>query len=423
MLRFLSLCISLAPLQALALPSIGVVGLHQEDLGVEEQRRIAESLAAAIDQTGNFDGVGPAEISELLNGREELVMTQAFLAQGRRLLDDGRLQYQQAEPDFAIPMLENAVKELGAAMAWTPTQREYWDALVYLGAAKNSVGDRAATMRAFSAAVGVNPERRPSTRQFPPQIVEIYEGIASDLQGRVATIEVNVKSKDAVVWVDGIRRGVSPVSVEVLPGEHFVMVRTASGLSGSTNVALGPKSTVQADIDLQPARLGLTPDSKFVRTRETAAMYEALAEHVEVDFWLVSGEYDEAMYAALYAPASGSWSQYVRVPLMEAGDDETRTALDELMTMIDNGGSLKRDFYADTAIPLDRSSNDLLADMLIRVDGVGGDEVVVEDGRKFPIWVIPTAVLGAAALGFGGYGVYRGATHDPNQGQIVVTLP
>ncbi|TNE84532.1 MAG: PEGA domain-containing protein [Deltaproteobacteria bacterium] len=402
-------------------PTIAVVGLHQEELDLDAQKAAAAKIVAAIDGTGNFDALSPEEIAASLDGREELVLTDAFLAHGRKLLADGRLQFQQAEPDFAIPVLESAVKELAAAQPYTPTQKEYWEALVYLGASQNMVGDQAGTMQNFSAAAGINPERRPSPRQFPPDIIETYEGLAGGMQDRVSALNITAKSKDSQVWVDGVPRGKAPLTVEVLPGEHHVLVRTPYGTSGYERIAIGPKSSKDVEIVLQKTRLGITADSKFVRTRETAALYEALSDHVkEADYWLVTGEWQEAIYAALYSPAADSWSEYVRVPLMEAGDDETVEALDELLAMIDNGGSLKRDAFAESAIPLDRSANELLADLLVQAEVPVDTNAAVDDKKKFPVWVIPVAVGGAAALGGGGYGIYRVATHDPNQGRIVI---
>jgi hypothetical protein len=422
MLRFTVIGTLLFPTLALATPKIAVVGLHQEELDLAAQRAASARIAAAIDATGNFEALDADEVTAAIEGREELAMSDAFLAHGRKLLDDGRLQFQQAEPDFAIPLLQSAVDEFESTMAYNPAQKELWEAYVFLGASQHGIGDQAGTMRAFSAAAGLNPDRRPTTRQFPPNIVELYDGIASDLQGRVSALNVSVKVRDATVWVDGIARGAAPLTVEVLPGSHHVLVRTPDGTAGYANVAIGPKSSKDVRVELQASRLGSTSDSKFVRTRETAALYEALADHVDADFWLVSGEYQEAIYAALYSPAADSWSNYVRVPLMERGDDETIQAVTELMAMVDNGGSLKRDAYAETSIPLDRSANELLANLLVTADATVDDGPIVVEKKPFPWWVV-AASAGAVAAGAGGYGIYRVATHDPNQGKIVVTLP
>ncbi|MCO4745709.1 MAG: hypothetical protein KC912_13030 [Proteobacteria bacterium] len=422
MLRFTVIGTLLFPTLALAAPTIAVVGLHNEELDLEAQRAVSARVAAAIDATGNFEALSAEEVVAAMEGREELAMNDAFLAHGRKLLDDGRLQFQQAEPDFAIPVLESAVKELEAVMAFNPAQKELWEAYVFLGASQHGIGDQAGTMRAFSAAAGLNPERRPTTRQFPPNIVELYDGIASDLQGRVSALNVSVKARDATVWVDGIAQGAAPLTVEVLPGAHHVLVRTPDGTAGYAKIAIGPKSSKDVEVELQASRLGETSTSKFVRTRETSALYEALSDHVEADFWLVSGEYDEAIYAAFYSPAADSWSNYVRVPLMEQGDDETIEAVLELMAMVDNGGSLKRDAYAETAIPLDRSANELLADLLVTADPTIEEGPVIVEKKPFPWWVV-AASAGAVAAGAGGYGIYRVATHDPNRGKIVVTLP
>lgn len=423
MLRFTVIGTLMFPSLALAVPRIAVVGLHQEELDLEAQRAASKRIAAAIDATGNFEAIDADEVAAAIEGREDLIMSDAFLAHGRKLLDDGRLQFQQAEPDFAIPVLESAVKEFQANMEFNPSQKEYWEALVFLGASQHGIGDQAGTMRSFSTAAGLNPDRRPSSRQFPPDIIEIYETLASDMQARVSALNVSVKARDATIWVDGIARGTAPMTVEVMPGQHHVLVRTPDGTAGYDMVSIGPKASKDVAVELQASRLGKTSNSKFARTRETAALYAALSDHVEADFWLVSGEYDEAIYAALYSPGADSWSNYVRIPLMEAGDDETIEAVTQLTAMVDNGGSLKRNAYAETAIPLDRSANELLAHLLVTADVTIEDGPVVVIEKKFPWWVVGASVGAAAAVGAGGYGIYRVATHEPNRGKIVVNLP
>ncbi|MBK7862292.1 MAG: PEGA domain-containing protein [Archangiaceae bacterium] len=73
------------------------------------------------------------------------------------------------------------------------------------------------------------PKTKLSDAQFPPELLKYAETVRQKLKGARGKLSVRTEPPGARVWVDGIYRGVSPVTVEQVPaGQHFVV----AGLGG-----------------------------------------------------------------------------------------------------------------------------------------------------------------------------------------------
>jgi len=51
-------------------PTVAVVGLHDPELELDDQRALAVDLARIIDEDGRFDGLEPDEVARALAGKE-----------------------------------------------------------------------------------------------------------------------------------------------------------------------------------------------------------------------------------------------------------------------------------------------------------------------------------------------------------------
>src|SRR5687767_304847 len=118
---------------AQAVPTVAVVGIHQAELTPEAQLESAEAIAKVIDDSGKADGKTPKEVSQLLAGKEEVVLREGLLGEGRRLFAEARNLYNQASWADAIPVLESAIASLERGIPGSNTTRELWEAWVYLG--------------------------------------------------------------------------------------------------------------------------------------------------------------------------------------------------------------------------------------------------------------------------------------------------
>jgi len=216
-------------------PTVGIVGLHQADLSVTDQRDASEVFAVAVEQAGFFEARRPLWISDRLQGREALVLRDAFGGGGRQLLEEGRALYGQAQMDQAVATLEEAVQTLGQTFALTRGPRDLWDALIYLGAARQASGDYRGGRDAFEAAVAVMPLRTPSAQEFPPDLISRYEDLRRERQALATSVRVTAGDDGTVVWVNGERRGTTPVVIEdVIPGTNYFIGESPLGFTAFT---------------------------------------------------------------------------------------------------------------------------------------------------------------------------------------------
>ena len=76
-------------------PQVAVVGLHDDALDDAEQRAAVRQLAAALEDGKRFRVLAPDDVARVISGREELILAEAYLSPGRRLLDDGGARAQR----------------------------------------------------------------------------------------------------------------------------------------------------------------------------------------------------------------------------------------------------------------------------------------------------------------------------------------
>ena len=117
---------------------VGLVGVHDPTLSIEQQDALMQAFAEAIETSTRHDALLPARVAEGYAGREDLVLQDTFLAEGRRRMEDGRLLYQQAEHTDAVVVLEVAVRTLDDNVRWARSIRDLWEAWMLLGTAQLS---------------------------------------------------------------------------------------------------------------------------------------------------------------------------------------------------------------------------------------------------------------------------------------------
>jgi len=422
--RFVLLGILALPGASLAasLPTVAVVGLHQEGLTPDQQRHATDDIAAAIDDTGFFRARTLDMLEPVLQGRQEIVLEEAFLGPGRALLDDGRLLYNQAQPDEAIPVLEDAVETLRLAMATATSTRDLWEAWFLLGAARSDAGKAAEAREAFEAAVAVNPVRTADAARFPPSLVERYEAIRKEREQLASVLTVEADERDTSIWLNGSPRGTVPLEVDdVVPGENYIHARSPHGFFAYEAITVPEAGRKAVSLRLGEPTLGLPADSRAARQRQVSGLYRALGHYAGVDLVLLAGTIDDQLVLQLYSPRTNGFSEPLSIPYGGVASDEAVEALSELLAGVRDDATFEEDNRAALAAPLDVGANHFLARMLILTSETPGLE---PDKKKFPVWA--TAVLvgvGVAAVAGATAGGISYALTDPHQGQIVIDLP
>ncbi len=400
-------------------PTIAVVGVHQGGRDLNAEIAAENAIVARIDATNLYDGLGHIELASRIAGRESIIVEEAVFGPGRRLLDDGRSMWSQAQPDQAVPVLDDAIAALRAAMAEGVPSRDLWDAYMVKGMAERDLGHEDATTAAWEAAVAVAPTRNPDPATYPPDVVAIYDRLRSDLLSEPCVVEVDASVAGARVLLDGDPRGKAPITLsDVAPGTHTVVAIADDGSRGSATFEVDAGAPLTVRVPLGPPTLGEASTSSIGRARQVGALYRAFGSRADVDFVLIVGVVDEELRLQLYSVKANAFSQPTLLPYQGDASDEAAVVVPRVLEVLEDG-VLPVDKTVANAIPIDIAANDLLARLLLAPATLPGraDEPV----RSRPKWLIPV-VAGVGVLVVGG-AVAGAVAGGGDHGTITVTIP
>jgi hypothetical protein len=413
---------------------VAVVGSHDATLDADGQHALIAAVVAAIDLLGGHDALGPEEVTARIAGREEFIVQQVFGEAGGRLLADGRLLYQQAQPEDAAAMLGAALPELVAAVRYTKSVRELWEAHLLLATMALSEGERAQAAASIAQAIALQPTRRPDPATVPPAVMELFEATLTESTAGAGRVLLP-PSVGARVWVDGVEVGAADRKVSALPGTHFVHLLTAEGEVGFEVLQVGKGADAAASLKTSPPQLGAPGQPPAQRAQLTGSLYAALGRLSKLDLLLMIGRDGEQLVLQLHAPAVGGFSAPVRVQ-PSGGLEAVQAGVRELFGRLSPAGLLDPSTTTFQAAPIDPASNPVLGRLLlvpersgkvtapltVELPAQGTPRPPRSDGKK-PAWpvavgvgagvVVATGVTVLAVL-LGGQG---------NGGTVVVRVP
>lgn len=151
------------------------------------------------------------------------------LLRARQLLDAGREAYTNLQMSDAIIQLARAVEDLDAAAVAVEDPTDLGQALLLLGAAYQLEGRDRDAARVFRRLHTQMPTVVPDPNEFNPEIVQKFRAAAPpDGGGGSATISVESDPPGAIVYVDFVPRGLTPMVVNgLVSGQHLVRVTRA----------------------------------------------------------------------------------------------------------------------------------------------------------------------------------------------------
>lgn len=409
---------------AAKLPEVAVVGLHIEGMDEAQAQAAADDIGEALERTQVMTYIEPQHASAKLQGREQLVLTDMALGDALSWLEEGRVLYGRAEPDEAIPLVQDAVRGLEDGIPATGATSELLDAYLLLALAQTGMGDMDAARSAFREVVTLDPTRELDPISYPPDVIDAYVAVREQvLEAGTGTLRVQVDGEAVEVLVDGRSVGQAPVAVNELPvGVHHVYATSEGGLRAYRRVEVVPGAN---DVSLSLSRtIAETADSTSGRARQTESLYRAIGAYSQTPLVLLGGEVGEDQVAVLlYSSRSGNFSQALVAP---RGTDPARSITDlipALGSYVTETGDIRSDRVAISAPPMDVASNALLTQILLDPN----EDVQVQYIETGPKWYVWAAMGGVAAAG-AGVGVWAllrdpGGTEPVDDGTITVVLP
>ena len=292
-------------------PKVYVVGLHVPGLIGDKPEEAAEALTKALDDSGKVDALAPAETSKVISGRETLILDGYALGPGQKRLQEAHVLYDNAQPDQAIPKLQDAIQLLSAGLAVSTDVRSLQEALMLLGVCYVGLGDEPSARDAFKRSVILDPGRELDAVNYPPSVVSLFNDVRTSVaKGTPGKLSVTA-SMDAELFIDGKSRGpVSDGAISLVAGTHYVLVRAANGASHFEVVNLAGGGAAKVDALLAERSVGHSEDDPAARSRQTRELYAAVGQYATGGVVVFGGVLPSGQVALqLYSPASGNFSK------------------------------------------------------------------------------------------------------------------
>jgi hypothetical protein len=407
-----------------ATPTIAVVGIHAPDLDIAAESDAVTRVAAAIEAGDKFEALDRQEFAASIRGREDIILEDAFMGPGRRPLENGRLLYESANPQEALPVLQEAIEVLSASMATAKSPKDLWEAYVYLGVVSGALDDTAGQKAAFAAAVALAPARNPSSAKFPPDVIEVYDGVRKGVMGRPGMLTINADQPGARIFLNGEEVGVAPVTIQkVFAGTNHVTARGEGGATAYSPITIAQGAAATVDLKLAAPTLGSGGESRLARSRRAGTLYRALGERGNAGLVLLAGTFEGRLYLQLYSAPADGFSTPLSVPLDGDATEKVLVALPTLLDMVNADGTLAVQDQAATAVPLDVGQNPLLASLLLNPEKAP-DGVVGPTRNNSGTWVAVGVGLGVVAAGGTAAAILlSGAGQPVENGTIVLNPP
>ncbi len=351
-----------------SLPEIAVVGVHVEGLGADKATRLSRELVDALELSGRLDALGPSEVEARLTGRQDLVVEGMAMASGTELLRSGRLLYERAQPDQAIPELQRATRALAHGALVTGQTRDLIESWLLLGLAQFGMGNLESARAAWRQVAILAPSRELDPLNYPPKVIDQFDQVRDEVATLpVATLQITAGDGGAEVFVDGRSVGEAPVTVEGLaPGQHFVYAIDELGHRAGRRVPLEPGAGISLDFGMEAYQLGIASSKPAGRARQTRELYEALGQHTQSDLVLLAGLSGEGFVSVqLYSPRSGNFSKTITA---EALDEPVQAILDLVPAVAGyatESGDIRTDRVALEVPAFDVTSNAVLTRILL----------------------------------------------------------
>lgn len=141
-----------------------------------------------------------------------------------RLAVEGREAYDTLELDKAVEVLNAAVRQYDANVAYVRELADVAKALMLLGATHLLRGEQDRGRERLAQAVILFPEIEPDARVFNPSMRQVFsETKGRVLSGKRGSLVIESEPSGAEIYLDGKFLGVSPETVlEVAEGRHYL---------------------------------------------------------------------------------------------------------------------------------------------------------------------------------------------------------
>ncbi len=194
------------------------------------------------------DAVGEARAA-LVAGAVPLATLERF-RRVREQIDEGWRAFVRVQVDFAASRLSAARTEAESIVALPGGAVLYADASLRLGAVLAHLGRLSESHAALALALALDPDRPITLAEFSPDVVAAVDSVRTQTLP-VRSVRIATEPPGAAITVDGKEAGATPLSLDLVYGQHVVVARHAQY---ETHALAVPVDVASADVTLELRR-------------------------------------------------------------------------------------------------------------------------------------------------------------------------
>ncbi len=236
---------------ASAARKVAVLMLPQDAKSHASAAKFVEYLEEAVDQhrdcilRRSSDTLGDSTPVSAISARKSL----------RSALSKAKREINASELDAAEENLRAAMGEFSNAAAAMDRCGEICDTLIHLAGVASLKGEERATREAIKDVLAMDSSFKFDGTAFDKSFMNIYREMKMQLEinGRIGMLSVETTPPGSRVFVDGIDRGFSPVTLDnLLVGRHFVRVERTGYMTYGAMVDVSETGSSTLRPRLQP---------------------------------------------------------------------------------------------------------------------------------------------------------------------------
>ncbi len=215
----------------------------------EESREIASAVGSALRMATGHHIIDANTAAKVLSYRDPSEPLNGGVAEASAELARAKEHYFAFRYKDAEQELNKAIAALSQARGDAEAGQMLVDAYVTRAVVAKSRGDAAQARKSFEAALVIHPALALSAQEYPPSLVSLFEEVKKSRAGAPAGV-LSVKSSPqaAEVFLNGISRGVTPLTISALPaGGYSLAVKADRYIPLERNVTVAAGKTLSLD--------------------------------------------------------------------------------------------------------------------------------------------------------------------------------
>jgi len=206
---------------------ICLLPLGNSQKAVGDQSLLLSVIGQSLEKNASLSIVGPDDFRAVFAGKSPASSVKKALTIRRldKILSSAQKAYQFLNIEKAGKALKKAKKildDVDSSLVDSDAALKLYllDAQVMLLAQ-----NKRAALKSMERALSISPDLRITEEHYPPDVVEVFNKARAGLSGaRIGKVKIKSRPQGALVYIDGVDRGNTPLSLNLLPGDYGMAI-------------------------------------------------------------------------------------------------------------------------------------------------------------------------------------------------------